>query len=227
LRFEEVRGVVDEKIRMDADIDLSKLVKLEEEEEVPEFDVKAWMKEFTAKKKKEDVAARRKKKILRGPTALQQRREHERYLKNMKGWKLVQLKPKSDQEVFDLYQQARREMDTFYPMGCAEDLEHFAQMNKKLVPEKVIEAEQVKLTETKIPPSQSVKRKSVGHKTFARKKKKISDESSSDVDKAEEVEEEHETTLAVWSELEEPEVIKEKPWIGSYLCYHCPALLLS
>ena len=69
----------------------------------------------------------------------------------MKGWKLVQLKPKSDQEVFDLYQQARREMDTFYPMGCAEDLEHFAQMNKKLVPEKsdkieLIETEQVKET---------------------------------------------------------------------------------
>ena len=69
------------------------------------------MREFSAKKRKEDAAARRKKKILRGPTLLQQRREQERYLKNMTGWKLVQLKPKSDQEVFNLYQQAKKEMD--------------------------------------------------------------------------------------------------------------------
>ena len=145
------------------------------------------MQEFTAKKKKEAVAERRKRKILRGPTPLQQRREQERYLKNMKGWRLVQLNHKSDQEVFDLYQQAKREMDTFYPMGCAEDEEQIAQMNNKLVPEKAIETEQVKETETIIPPSQSVKRKSVGHKTFARKKKKITDESNSDLEKTEEV----------------------------------------
>ena len=48
----------------------------------------------------------------------------------MKGWQLVQLKHNSDQEVFNLYQQAKKEMDTFYPMGCAEDQEHFAQTNK-------------------------------------------------------------------------------------------------
>jgi hypothetical protein len=48
----------------------------------------------------------------------------------MKGCKLVKLKGKSDQEVFDFYQQARREMDTFYRMGCAEDEAHIAHMNK-------------------------------------------------------------------------------------------------
>ena len=74
----------EEKIRIDADIELSKLVKIEEQE-VPNFDVKTWVKEFTEKKRKEDAAARRKKKSLRGPTPLQQRREQERYLKNMKG----------------------------------------------------------------------------------------------------------------------------------------------
>ena len=131
-RYEEW---VNEKIRMDADIELSKLVKIEEQE-TPEFDVKAWMQQFTANKRKEAGAERRKRKILRGPTPLQQRREQERYLKNMKGWRLVQLKHKSDQKVFNLYQQAKKEIDTFYPMGCAEDLEYFAQMNKKLVPEK-------------------------------------------------------------------------------------------
>jgi hypothetical protein len=91
---------VNEKIRIDADIELNKMIKIEENE-VPTFDVQSWVREFTAKKRKEDAATRRKKKILRGPTALQQRREHERYLKNMAGWKLVQLKPKSDKEVFD------------------------------------------------------------------------------------------------------------------------------
>lgn len=60
---------------MDADIEFSKLVKTEEKE-VPEFDVAAWMKEFTARKKKEAATIRRKKKVLRGPTPLQQRREH-------------------------------------------------------------------------------------------------------------------------------------------------------
>ena len=93
----------EEKIRMNAEIELSKLVKIEEQE-MPEFDVGTWIREFTQKKKKESTAIRKKKKILRGPTPLQQRKEYEQYLKNMKGWKLVQLKPKTDKEVFKLYQ---------------------------------------------------------------------------------------------------------------------------
>ena len=184
-RYEEW---VDEKIRIDADIELSKMIKIEENE-IPTFNVQSWIREFTAKKKKEDAATRKKKKILKGPTQLQQRREQERYLKNMKGWKLVQLKPKSDKEVFDLYQQAKRQTDTFYPMGCAEDLEYIAQMNKKLVPEKVVEVEHVKETdvlkqlddvaEKTTSSIQSGKRKGVVHKTFAKKKRKIGEESSS------------------------------------------------
>lgn len=88
-----------EKIRIDADVELSKLVKIEEQE-VPEFDVGAWLREFTAKKQKEAAAAIKRRKIVRGPTPLQRRKGYEQYLKNMKGWKLVQLKNKYDSEVF-------------------------------------------------------------------------------------------------------------------------------
>lgn len=128
------------------------------------------------------------KKVLRGPTPLQKRKEYERYLKNMKGWKLVHLKPKSDQEVYDLYQVAKRQTDTFYPMGCAEDLEFIAQMNKKLVLEKVAVVEHVQEADVvrqfddavKITSSvQSGKRKDVVHKSFAKKKRKTGEESSS------------------------------------------------
>ena len=49
-----------EKIRMNADVELSKLVKIEEQE-VPEFDVGAWLRDFTAKKQKEAAAERKKK----------------------------------------------------------------------------------------------------------------------------------------------------------------------
>jgi CHASE3 domain sensor protein len=105
--------------------------------------VQFWIREFTTKKRKQNDAARKKIKILKGTTVKQQRKEYERYLKNMAGWKLVDLKPYSDKEVFDLYQQAKRRTDTFYHMGCAEDLEQIAQMNKKLVSEKVAEAEHV------------------------------------------------------------------------------------
>ena len=55
---------------------------------MPEFDVGTWIREFTNKKKKEAAAIRKKKKIFRGPTPLQQRREYEQYLRNMKGWNL-------------------------------------------------------------------------------------------------------------------------------------------
>jgi hypothetical protein len=62
-----------EKIRMDANIEFSKLVKIEEQE-VPDFDVGAWLKEFMAKKQKEYIAERKKMTLLRGPTPLQRRR---------------------------------------------------------------------------------------------------------------------------------------------------------
>ncbi|MCO6516973.1 MAG: hypothetical protein J6586_10880, partial [Snodgrassella sp.] len=126
----------DEKIRIAADIELNKLIKIEENE-VPNFNVQSWFSNFVSNKRKENAAARRKVKVFKGPTVKQQRKEYERYLKNMGGWTLVQLKAYSDKEVFDLYQQTKRRTDTFYNMGCAEDLEQIAQMNKKLVPEKI------------------------------------------------------------------------------------------
>lgn len=98
---------LDEKIRIEADIELNKLIKIKDNED-KNFDVKSWLSKFTDKKRKKDAAARKNKKVLRGPTPLQKRKEYERYLKNMKGWKLVHLKPKSDQEVYDLYQVAKR-----------------------------------------------------------------------------------------------------------------------
>ena len=61
------------------------------------------------KKQKEYKVERKRRKILRGPTALQRRKGYEQYLKNMKGWKLVQLKKFSDTEIFDMYQKAKRE----------------------------------------------------------------------------------------------------------------------
>jgi hypothetical protein len=94
----------------------------------------------------------------------------------------------------------------FPRISCAEDLAHFAKMNKKLEFDKVDEAEQVneaehtQETEAEIPLSQRLKSKIIGHKTFTRKKQKISEESSSEMDKAEEVETEQETTLAVIKE---------------------------
>lgn len=137
-----------ERIRMSAEVEISKLVKIEEQE-IPEFDVGIWIREFTKKKKKEVATARKKRKILRGPTPLQQRKEYEQYPKNMKGWKLVQLKNKIDNEVFKLYQQARREMNTFIAIGLKEDEEQIADMNKKMEPEKIIEAEQEEVKEAK------------------------------------------------------------------------------
>ena len=50
------------KIRIDADIELYKMIKIEEQD-VSTFDVQTWLKEFTEKKRKEDAAARRKKKF--------------------------------------------------------------------------------------------------------------------------------------------------------------------
>ena len=44
-----MRNRKQEKNRMNADVELSKLVKLEEQE-VHEFDVGAWLREFTSKK---------------------------------------------------------------------------------------------------------------------------------------------------------------------------------
>ena len=79
---------------MDADIEFPKLVKIEEQE-VPQFDVGAWLKDFMAKKQKEYNAKRKKKELLKGPTPLQRRKWYEQYLKNMKGYKHVQLKPSS------------------------------------------------------------------------------------------------------------------------------------
>ena len=185
------------------------------------------MQEFTAKKKKEAAAERKKKKILRGPTALQQRREQERYLKNMKGWQLVKLKHKSIQEVFNLYQQAKKEMDTFFPMGCARDEEHFAQMNKKLVPEKVSEAELKEaeaIEEEKTSSSRGTKRKSIRKKTFARKKQNVAVQSNSEseddendeyVDDYEHIPPEHLNqqmqVLTVVAKREEPEVVDAEP----------------
>ena len=65
-----------ERIRMAADVELFKLVKIEEQE-VPKFDVGACLKDFTAKKKKECLAERKRRKILMGLTVLQQRKEYE------------------------------------------------------------------------------------------------------------------------------------------------------
>ena len=49
----------------------------------------------------------------------------------MKDWKLVQLKNKTDVEVFKLYLQAKREMNTFIAIGSKEDEEQIADMNKR------------------------------------------------------------------------------------------------
>ena len=46
-RYEEW---VEEKIRIDADIELSKMVKIEEQE-TPTFDVQAWIREFMMRRK--------------------------------------------------------------------------------------------------------------------------------------------------------------------------------
>ena len=80
---------------MDADIEYSKLVKIEKQE-VPDFDVGAWLKYFMAKKQQEYNVERKRRKLLRGPTHLQRRKGYEQYLRNMKGYMLVQLRPYSD-----------------------------------------------------------------------------------------------------------------------------------
>lgn len=190
-----------------------------------------WIREFTAKKRKQNDAARKKIKILKGPTVKQQRKEYERYLKNMAGWKLVDLKPYTDKEVFDLYQQAKKRTDTFYPMGCAEDLEQIAQMNKKLVIEKVAETEHVQEVDivkqidgdtTKIISSvQGDKRKGAYQKSIAKKKRRIGEGSSSmpEGDKFQhdfdhipsEHLKEQLKVLTVVGKMEVPEVLDAKP----------------
>lgn len=132
------------------------------------------------------------------------------------------MKHKSDQEVFKLYQQAKKEINTFFPIGSKRDEEHIAHLNKRVTYEKVSEAEQVKQAKTIEKPnivenvtssSQSAKRKGVIHKTFAKKKRKIIEESSNEYEKAEvnTKEKEQEMTLATWSEIDEPGVIKVNP----------------
>ena len=105
---------------------------------------------FTGKKQRE-ATTRKKRKILKGPIPLQKRKEYEQYLKNMKCWKLVQLKNKSDAEVFKLHQQAKREIDSFIAIGSKEDEELITDMNRKVLgPEKVIEAEKAQEKEAEI-----------------------------------------------------------------------------
>lgn len=95
-------------------------------------------------------------------------------------------------------------------------------MNKRMASEKLSEAEQMKeaktieepdVIENVTSPSQSIKRKGFPHKTFARKNIKIIDESSSGSEKSEKNAEEKEQnmTLATWSEIEEPGVLKVNP----------------
>jgi uncharacterized coiled-coil protein SlyX len=61
---------INEKIRIDAEIELQKLIK-EEVNETPTFDVQFWIREFTTKKRKQNDAARKKIKILKGTTVKQ------------------------------------------------------------------------------------------------------------------------------------------------------------
>ena len=101
----------------------------------------------------------------------------------MKGWKLVQLKHKTDQEVFNLYQQAKKEINTFFPMGSERYKEHIAHLNKRVASEKVSEAERKEaevIEEEKTSSSIGTKRKSVRRKTFARKKQNVAVQSSSE-----------------------------------------------
>lgn len=149
----------------------------------------------------------------------------------------MQLKPKSDEEVFDLYQQAKRQTDTFYPMGCAEDLEYIAQMNKKLVPNKVAKVEHVQEADgvkqlddsaDKTTSSvQSGKRKGVVHKSFAKKKRKTGEESSSKPEGHEFKNDydhipsdhlkEQLKVLTMVGKMEEPEVVEATPIGIKYL----------
>ena len=122
------------------------------------------------------------------------------------------MKNKSDSEVFKLYQQAKREIESFIAIGSKEDEEQFADMNTKdLGPEKAIEAamvqevvkekEAITMEESKkaekviekesnadnVPsPSQIVKRRGVKRKKFARKKRKVDIQSSLEYEEEEE-----------------------------------------
>ena len=84
-----------ERIKMDADIELSKLVKIEEQE-VPDFDVGTWLKDFMTKKQKEYNAKRRKISYSMVQLLYKKEKGYEQYLRNIKGYKLVQLKPYLD-----------------------------------------------------------------------------------------------------------------------------------
>ncbi|PWA64836.1 transposase, MuDR, MULE transposase domain protein [Artemisia annua] len=81
-----------ETIRNDALIELSKLVK-QEEQELPSFDLESWLKGFVHTQKKK------------------------RAVKHMKGWKLKDLKLLPDEEIIRLYNLAKVETETFAPMG--------------------------------------------------------------------------------------------------------------
>ena len=145
------------------------------------------------------------------------------------------MKNKSDAEVFKLYQQAKREIDSFIAIGSKEDDEQIADLKRKKVePKKVIEAEQEAVKEAKVvenpkeaeiekvaenvtSSSQSVNRKGFKRETFARKKRKVEVQSSDESKDEEEKEKDDEVILQVekarvmalttWSVHEEPGVI--------------------
>ncbi|PWA71938.1 hypothetical protein CTI12_AA267660 [Artemisia annua] len=221
----------DELVKTEVDIEFCKLVKIEEQE-VPTFDVKAWLNTVTAKKKKEVAAARKKKKILKGPTLLQQRRNQEKYLNKVKKWKMAVLRGKTDSEIFEMYQHARTECDRFIAMGSKEDEEIIAEMNRKLRGDKSTgEPEKIKEVENATKPkdaeqeentanikpvlSDENKKRGIVQKTFARKKREVDNAGGSGLNKGEstgdKADRQRVMTLTFLSPHKEPDLLNPTP----------------
>lgn len=99
----------EERIKGDADIALMKQIK-EEMQEYTQEQKDEWKRNYEAERKKFYLNQRKKRKVLSRPTVKQKRKYYEYYLNNMKGWKLVQLKRYSDDEIFKMYERAKNSM---------------------------------------------------------------------------------------------------------------------
>jgi hypothetical protein len=99
----------EERIKGDADIALMKQI-IEEMQEYTQEQKDEWKRNYEAERKKFYLNQRKKRKVLSRPTIKQKRKYYEYYLNNMKGWKLVQLKRYSDDEIFKMYERAKNSM---------------------------------------------------------------------------------------------------------------------
>lgn len=221
----------EEKIKGDADMELLKLVTEEIAYTYSEEQIAQRLKKYKEERKQWYLAERRKRKLLKEPTVKQKRKYYEQYLRNIKGYKLVQLKPYTDDEITKMYEKAKREIDAFIPMG-SEDQVKIAktvmetESVKEVETEKVEEKKVEEKEEKKITSGSGVKSPGVFQRSVGKKKGKAN--TSKAIEQASEFEHEEESSdgdehipskykkeqmesLTVVSRMSEPKVVDSKP----------------